>query len=59
MKFKIYRYNPETDSKPYVQEYELEKVEPGMMLPDGIHPTAEAQPVILEAVWEKLGPMLY
>ena len=30
-----------------------------MMLPDGIHPTAEAQPVILEAVWEKLGPMLY
>ena len=32
MKFKIYRYNPETDSKPYVQEYELENIEPGMML---------------------------
>jgi len=32
MKFKIYRYNPEADEKPYIQEYVLEKVEPGMML---------------------------
>lgn len=32
MKFKIYRYNPETDKKPYVQEYELDDVEPGTML---------------------------
>jgi succinate dehydrogenase / fumarate reductase iron-sulfur subunit len=32
MKFKIYRYNPETDAKPYVQQYELENVEPGTML---------------------------
>jgi succinate dehydrogenase / fumarate reductase iron-sulfur subunit len=32
MKFKIYRYNPETDKKPYVQEYELENVQPGTML---------------------------
>ena len=32
MKFKIYRYNPEKDKKPYVQEYELGDVEPGMML---------------------------
>lgn len=24
MKFSIYRYNPETDSKPYMQEYEVE-----------------------------------
>ena len=32
MKFKIYRFNPELDSKPYVQTFELEKVEPGMML---------------------------
>ena len=32
MKFKIYRYNPEKDSKPYVQEYELDNVEPGTML---------------------------
>ena len=32
MKFKIYRYNPETDSKPYVQEYELADITPGTML---------------------------
>ena len=32
MKFKIYRYNPETDKKPYVQDYELENVAPGAML---------------------------
>ena len=32
MKFKIYRFNPETDSKPYMQEFVLENVEPGMML---------------------------
>ena len=32
MKFRIYRYNPETDNKPYIQEYELDDVEPGTML---------------------------
>lgn len=32
MKFKIYRYNPEQDKKPYVKEYELDNVEPGTML---------------------------
>ena len=32
MKFRIYRYNPDTDTKPYVQEYELTDIEPGMML---------------------------
>jgi len=32
MKFKIYRYNPETDSKPYIQKYELDNIEPGTML---------------------------
>jgi succinate dehydrogenase / fumarate reductase iron-sulfur subunit len=32
MKFNIYRYNPETDKKPYVQDYELDDVEPGTML---------------------------
>ena len=32
MKFRIYRYNPETDKKPYIQEYELHDVEPGTML---------------------------
>lgn len=32
MKFKIYRYNPETDSKPYMKDYELTDIVPGMML---------------------------
>ncbi|MDH5593703.1 MAG: succinate dehydrogenase iron-sulfur subunit [Gammaproteobacteria bacterium] len=32
MKFLIYRYNPETDAEPSMQEYELANVEPGMML---------------------------
>jgi len=34
-------------------------LEPGMMLPDGIHPSAKAQPVILGAVWEVLQPLLH
>ena len=33
-------------------------LEPGMMMDDGIHPTVEAQPVILDAVWVVLEPML-
>lgn len=32
MKFKVYRYNPEKDARPYDQEYELDDVEPGTML---------------------------
>ena len=32
MKFKIYRYDPEQDKKPYVKEYTLESVEKGTML---------------------------
>lgn len=32
MKFKVYRYNPEQDKKPYVKEYELDNIEPGTML---------------------------
>ena len=31
MKFRIYRFNPETDAKPYTQDYDVD-VEPGMML---------------------------
>lgn len=30
----------------------------GMMQSDGIHPTAEAQPLILDHVWEELEPLL-
>ena len=33
-------------------------LEPGMMMDDGIHPTATAQPVILDVVWEKIEPLL-
>jgi succinate dehydrogenase / fumarate reductase, iron-sulfur subunit len=34
MRFSIYRYNPETDAEPYMQDFELpdSEVEPGMML---------------------------
>ena len=34
MKFSIYRYNPESDEKPYMQDFELpdQDVRPGMML---------------------------
>ncbi len=33
-------------------------LEPGMMQADGIHPTAEAQPLILETVWGVLGEVI-
>lgn len=33
-------------------------LEEGMMQSDGIHPTAKAQPVMLDTVWEVLGPEL-
>lgn len=36
MRFKIQRYNPETDSKPYLQDVTLENVQPGMMLRDAL-----------------------
>jgi len=32
MKFSVYRYNPEVDKEPYMQEYELRQIEPGTML---------------------------
>lgn len=33
-------------------------LEPGLMLADGIHPSAEAQPIILDKVWTQLEPFL-
>ena len=36
MRFKIYRYNPETDAEPYMQDFELSRVRPGMMLLDAL-----------------------
>jgi succinate dehydrogenase / fumarate reductase iron-sulfur subunit len=35
MKFSIYRYNPDADQKPYMQDYEIE-VKRGMMLRDAL-----------------------
>jgi len=34
--FKIQRYNPETDKVPYMQDFELEKTQKGMMLRDAL-----------------------
>lgn len=31
---------------------------PGLMQDDGLHPAAEAQPLILERVWRKLAPLV-
>ena len=36
MRFNIYRYNPDSDSKPSMQEFVLEDVTPGMMLRDAL-----------------------
>lgn len=36
MRFNIYRYNPETDSAPRMQAFELKGLEPGMMLRDAL-----------------------
>lgn len=36
MRFSIYRYNPEVDAKPYMQDYELPALAPGMMLLDAL-----------------------
>jgi succinate dehydrogenase / fumarate reductase iron-sulfur subunit len=36
MRFSIYRYNPETDAKPYMQDYELDVDAGNMMLLDAI-----------------------
>ena len=33
-------------------------LQPGMMQADGIHPTAAAQPLILDAVWAEMEPLL-
>ncbi len=38
MKFSLYRYDPEQDTKPYMQDYELpeQHIKPGMMLLDAL-----------------------
>ena len=36
VRFSIYRYNPEQDASPYMQEYVLDQIEPGMMVLDAL-----------------------
>jgi len=36
MRFSIYRYNPDTDQAPYMQEFSLSEIAPGMMLLDAL-----------------------
>jgi len=36
MQFSIYRYNPETDTAPYMQQYTVDDLEPGQMLLDAL-----------------------
>lgn len=44
MRFRIYRFNPEQDKKPYMQDYELHKVTPDMMLLDALLLLKEQDP---------------
>ena len=44
MRFRIYRYNPEQDQKPYMQDYELQEITPGMMLLDALLLLKEQDP---------------
>lgn len=44
MRFSIYRYNPETDQKPYMKDYELEDVSSDMMLLDALLLIKEQDP---------------
>ncbi|MEK9533589.1 MAG: arylesterase [Halieaceae bacterium] len=48
------------NSMAILAEFPLASValEPTLMQTDGIHPTAEAQPIILESVWQTLESML-
>lgn len=44
MRFRIYRYNPETDKEPYMQDYQLENVSQDMMLLDALLLIKEQDP---------------
>ncbi|MBL7002877.1 MAG: succinate dehydrogenase iron-sulfur subunit [Gammaproteobacteria bacterium] len=44
MIFNIYRFNPETDSKPYYKDYELNDLEPGVMLLEALLMIKEQDP---------------
>jgi len=44
MRFRIYRYNPETDKDPYMQDYQLDDVTSDMMLLDALLLLKEKDP---------------
>jgi len=44
MRFSIYRYNPETDKKPYMKDYQLDNVSSDMMLLDALLLLKEQDP---------------
>jgi succinate dehydrogenase / fumarate reductase iron-sulfur subunit len=46
MKFQIYRFNPDTDNKAYIQEYTLEDVPAGTMLLDALLLIKEQDPTL-------------
>jgi len=48
MRLSIYRYNPETDNKPYMQDFELSEaeIEPGMMLLGALIKLKEKDPTL-------------
>lgn len=46
MRFKIYRYNPEVDSQPYMQDYQLQDVSSDMMLLDALLLIKEQDPTL-------------
>ncbi len=46
MRFRIYRYNSETDQQPYMQDYQLDNVTPEMMLLDVLLLIKEQDPTL-------------
>ena len=46
MRFSIYRYNPETDKKPYMKDYDLDNVSSDMMLLDALLLLKEQDPTL-------------
>jgi len=46
MRFSIYRFNPETDKKPYMKDYDLDNVSSDMMLLDALLLLKEQDPTL-------------
>lgn len=46
MRFRIYRYNPEDNKDPYMQDYQLDEIESGMMLLDVLLLLKEQDPTL-------------